>query len=264
MPVPFGLGLLVRSVRVSRFTAAIVVLFALVPSTTAGAALPEWWEDMSQTSATGAAAAEGQGHRSEGPLLEEELLEAAPIGAPSAVRPTDDDIAARVLRRPSGAGSRYGMQPGDVLQISVWREAELEREVEVSPDGFIAYPLIGEVAVSGLSIEEVRVEIVRRLKEFVPRAVVTVSLKEMRGNRVYVLGKVNRPGVFPFFDSLDVMQALSLAGGGARFAELEHIKIIRRDGDQQRSIQFDYLQVQRGERLDQNIQLRSGDTVLVP
>lgn len=251
-----------RSVRVFRLTAAIVVLLAFHSSSALADALPEWWQDMSRSAdaaGAGGDAAQTGGHGHDGPVLEE-----LPIGAPVAARPSDDEIAARALQRPSGPVSRYGMQPGDVLQISVWRETELEREVQVSPDGFIAYPLIGEVAVAGLSVEEVRVEIVRRLKEFVPRAVVTVSLKEMRGNRVYVLGKVNRPGVYPFYDNLDVMQALSLAGGGARFAELDHIRIIRRDGERQRTIPFDYLQVQRGELLDQNIQLRSGDIVLVP
>ena len=239
-----------------------LVLICLLSLSAGADVLPEWWKDMgaeqAQTSSSASGAASGATQPAQGPLLEEYPLDAAPA------RPSDAEIAARVLQRTPGIGSRYGMQPGDILQISVWRETELDREVQVSPDGFIAYPLIGEVPVAGLSIEEVRVEILRRLTEFVPRAVVTVSLKEMRGNRVYVLGKVNRPGVFPFYDTLDVMQALSLAGGGARFAELERIHIIRREGGQQRSLDFNYLQVQRGEKLEQNIQLRSGDTVLVP
>lgn len=219
--------------------------------------LPEWWDDPSPADSP-PADGRAPGHGDHGPLLEDE-----PILLPR-IRLDEDQIQALSRQRGQGPASRYGMQPGDILQISVWREAELDRDVQVSPDGFVAFPLIGEVPVAGLSVEEVRVEVLRRLTEFVPRAVVTVSLKEMRGNRVYVLGKVNRPGVYPYFDSLDVMQALSLAGGGARFAKLDRIRVIRRDGDRQHAIDFDYLEVERGEALEQNIQLRSGDIVLVP
>lgn len=215
--------------------------------------LPEWWDAAPAAGADGAAA-----HGQDGPALEEEAIRVPRIELDA------EQVRSLSQRRASGAASRYGMQPGDILQVSVWREPELDREVQVSPDGFVALPLVGEVPVAGLSVEEVRVEVLRRLTEFVPRAVVTVSLKEMRGNRVYVLGKVNRPGVYPYFDSLDVMQALSLAGGGARFAKLDRISIIRRDGERQQAIGFDYLEVERGEALEQNIQLRSGDIVLVP
>ena len=227
---------------------ACTVLFLVCRAATAGDVLPEWWENDAADRATP--------HASEGPKLEEH---------PLTQRPSDAEIVDQYHRQaPAAAGSRYVMQPGDLLQISVWHETDMDREVQVSPDGWFAFPLIGEVPAAGLSVEEVRVEVARRLSQFIPKAVVTVSLKEMRGNKIYVLGKVNRPGAYAFYDAIDVVQALSLAGGAGRFAELDNIRVIRRLGDKQTSIAFNYTQVQHGEKLEQNIQLKSGDVVMVP
>jgi polysaccharide export outer membrane protein len=103
-----------------------------------------------------------------------------------------------------------------------------------------------------------------RVRKFVPDAVVTVSVKAAAGNRVYVIGKVAHPGDFPLNRPIDVMQALSLAGGATAFADTQGIRILRRDGAQQLSIAFRYGDVERGRKLDQNILLQSGDTVVVP
>ena len=104
----------------------------------------------------------------------------------------------------------------------------------------------------------------QRIRKLEPDAVVTVVVKTASGNRVYVIGKVNRPGEFPLIGPIDVMQALSLAGGATPFADTNGIRILRRDGKRQSSIAFRYNDVERGRKLEQNILLQSGDTVVVP
>jgi len=158
----------------------------------------------------------------------------------------------------------YEIQPGDLLEISVWREEYLEREVVVQPDGRISFPLVGVLTAAGSTVDEVQISVAERLAQYIPDPVVTVSIREIRGNRVYVLGQVNSPGQFIINPRIDVVQALALAGGTTPFAELNDIKILRRTDDSQILIGFRYNDVTRGRNLDQNIILQSGDVVLVP
>jgi polysaccharide export outer membrane protein len=113
-------------------------------------------------------------------------------------------------------------------------------------------------------VTEIRDEVASRLARYIPDPVVTVSVKEIRGNRIFVLGQVQRPGVFVMNPRVDVMQALALAGGTTPFAALNDIKILRRSGSQQEIAQFRYSEVAGGRNLDQNIMLRSGDIIVVP
>lgn len=158
----------------------------------------------------------------------------------------------------------YRVQPGDVLAVSVWREADLQAEVLVRPDGGITFPLAGEHMAAGHTVDELRLALEERLRKFIPDPVVTVTVRQIGGNRIYVLGKVNRPGEFPFSRPVDVMQALSLAGGTTAFAALNDIQILRRENGRQVSISFRYADVERGKSLEQNVLLKSGDTVVVP
>ena len=166
---------------------------------------------------------------------------------------------------PEGAQSSFYMiQSGDLLEISVWREDYLERQVIVQPDGRISFPLVGVVPAAGSTVEEVQARVAKRLSEYIPDPVVTVSIKEIRGNRIYVLGQVKNPGQFIINPRIDVVQALALAGGTTPFAELNDIKILRRSADRQQLIPFRYGDIARGKDLEQNIMLQSGDVVLVP
>lgn len=159
----------------------------------------------------------------------------------------------------------YRIQPGDVLMVSVWKEEALMAEVLVRPDGGMSFPLVGDVRASGRTVEQVREQVNERLSKFIPDPAVTIAVKQIGGNRVYVIGKVNRPGEFTFSRPLDVMQALSMAGGATSFAALDDIQILRRDDSgKQTSRRFRYSEVERGRSLDQNILLKSGDTVVVP
>jgi polysaccharide export outer membrane protein len=158
----------------------------------------------------------------------------------------------------------YKLRAGDVLQVSIWKETDLQSEVLIRPDGGMTFALAGELQAAGHTVAELTSMLETRIRKFIPDAVVTVSVKSAGGNRVYVIGKVNRPGDFPLSGPIDVLQALSLAGGATPFANTNGIRILRREGDRQTSIPFRYSDVARGRRLDQNILLKSGDTVVVP
>lgn len=168
----------------------------------------------------------------------------------------------------SAAGSvfagEYQIQPGDVLTISVWREPELQVDAVVRPDGFIAVPLIGDVEAHGRSVPSLRNDITERMRKFIPDASVNVATKQLLGNKIYVLGKVNRPGEYLLNRDVDVIQALSMAMGTAKFAATDRILILRRGPQGQEAVPFNLDEVQDGEALEQNIVLRSGDVVVVP
>ncbi|HKE44011.1 MAG TPA: polysaccharide biosynthesis/export family protein [Steroidobacteraceae bacterium] len=174
------------------------------------------------------------------------------------------DEQSRPASTAAAEGSAYRVQPGDVLMVSVWKEQDLQAEVLVRPDGGLSFPLAGEIQANGRTVEEVRAAIDERIRKFIPDAVVTVTVKTIGGNRVYVIGKVNRPGEFPFSRPIDVMQALSLAGGTTPYAAVNDIRVLRRENGKQISIAFRYSDVERGRDLAQNIELHSGDTVVVP
>jgi polysaccharide export outer membrane protein len=160
--------------------------------------------------------------------------------------------------------AEYRVQPGDVLTVSVWREEDLQLEVVVRPDGGISIPLAGDIRAAGQSIEGLRIEITDRLASFIPDLAVTVAAKQLQGYKIYVIGKVARPGEFVLNSRVDVMQALSMAGGTVKFADLGAIKILRRIDGRESVIPFDYARLERGDGLEQNVMLEVGDVVVVP
>lgn len=157
----------------------------------------------------------------------------------------------------------YILQPGDVIHISVWKEKDLQREVVVRPDGKLNFPLVGEIQAAGLTFEQFKESFTVKLSRYIPHPVVTVSIKQAAGNKIFVTGKVNRPGEYPNNRNLDVMQALSLAGGLNPFASEKKIKILRRENGKIRAIPFNYKKVKKGKNLEQNIILKSGDIIVV-
>lgn len=182
-------------------------------------------------------------------------------GAPGAFAQPAAAAAAQVA---GVDASTYRVGPEDVLEVSVWREDALRKETLVRPDGAISFPLIGEVRAAGRTVAELRQEITRRLEKFVPDAVVSVTVLRTGSQRIYVLGKVIKPGEFPVGRSVDVLQALSMAGGLTPFADANSIRIVRRSGDGQITLPFEYGRVVRGEKLEQNVSLQAGDVVVVP
>lgn len=175
-------------------------------------------------------------------------------------------VACAIVSWPSYGQSPadYTLKPGDKIDVAVWKETELQKSVVIRPDGKFSFPLAGEINATNRSVEQVRVEIESRLKRYIPEPVVTVSLAEIGGNRIYVLGQVNKPGAILMNPQLNVLQALSIAGGGTAFAKLDDIFVLRGSGPAQRTLPFRYSQVSAGKNLEQNIYLESGDVVVVP
>lgn len=160
--------------------------------------------------------------------------------------------------------NEYVIQPGDVLGISVWNEPTLQNDVLVRPDGVLNFPLAGDVLAAGKSIDQLRKGLTAMLAKYVPDPVVSVSVKSVAGNKVYVIGKVNKPGEYVTNRSVDVMQMLSMAGGLTPYASPNKIKILRRENGELTSIPFRYSRVEKGEDMEQNIILRGGDVIVVP
>jgi len=158
----------------------------------------------------------------------------------------------------------YKIQPGDILSISVWREPDMQLEVLVKPDGRFSIPLAGEISALGKTTQQLQKEVAIGLVKYMPDLSVNVAVKQPTGNKIYVIGKVNKPGEFIMNRQLDVMQALSVAGGTSKFASLDDIRILRRQNNKQKVFQFEYSSVEEGENLSQNILLQSGDVVVVP
>ncbi len=161
-------------------------------------------------------------------------------------------------------GETYRIRPGDKLFISVWKEEGLAQTVIVRPDGRITFPLAGEFAAAGKTIEALSGEIRDKLVRLIPEAQLTVDVAEIRGVRVYIIGQVQMPGQHLVNPTIDVMQALSMAGGLTAFASPNDVRILRRTANGQAALPFDYGAVIRGRNLDQNIMLEDGDVVIVP
>jgi polysaccharide export outer membrane protein len=162
------------------------------------------------------------------------------------------------------ATSEFYLGPEDLLEISVWNDETLSKQVVVRPDGKISFPLIGEILVQGRTVEEVRQEIENKVRVYVPDAPLTVMVIRVSSPKVYVVGKVVKPGLYIMPEPLRVIQVLAIAGGITPFSDKDDILIIREENGGQKIIKFDYSRVADGKDLTQNIYLNNGDTVVVP
>lgn len=159
----------------------------------------------------------------------------------------------------------YQLAPGDALEISVWKEEGLQQQqILISPDGTIIYPLVGTVIAAGKTITELKDALANRLADYIADPSVSVKLLNNQGNAVFVIGKVNKPGQVYSGRRIDVLQALSLAGGLTIFADENSINVQRRVGNEIKVFPFNYSNVIDGDDLEQNILLEPGDTVSVP
>ena len=166
--------------------------------------------------------------------------------------------------RSEKSGDDYIIGPGDTLDISLWRDDALTKQVVVLTDGKISFPLIGEVAAAGRTVAAVKEDMVERLKEYVPEPVLTVEVKQVNSMIIYVTGRVNNPGRYPVNTRVTVLQALAIAGGLNPFAKRSKIKVFRQESGKTVTYPFDYDEVTDGENLAQNIILKRGDVIVVP
>ncbi len=182
-------------------------------------------------------------------------------GDPPAVPVAAAPAASAVVVPPSSA---YVIGPEDGLDISVWKDDTLKTTSLVRPDGGISFPLAGELIAAGKTADQLRDELRKRLEKFIPDAVVTVAVVHVASYRIYVLGRVNKPGDFSVGRDVDVLQALTLAGGLTPFAHENDIRVVRKIDGRTTTIPFRYGDVLKDGDLAQNITLRSGDVLLVP
>ncbi len=162
------------------------------------------------------------------------------------------------------SGSNYVIGPGDVIEISVWNNENLSRLVTVLPDGMISFPLIGETLAEGKTAGQLRKELADKISRYEPDPVLTVIVQNVNSMMIYVIGKVNRPGHFVLNTDINVLQALTMAGGLNVFAKKKKIKIFREKGDKTVIIDFNYEKVVNGDNLEQNIVLMRGDVIVIP
>ncbi|HKT73125.1 MAG TPA: polysaccharide biosynthesis/export family protein [Steroidobacteraceae bacterium] len=177
--------------------------------------------------------------------------------------------AAWVARTASAADvalGDYRIHGGDKLLVGVYDDPKMPpMDITVTPDGKFSFPLIGTLVAGGKTVEQLRTEMETKLRKYVAEPVVVVSVTEVKGNVCYVIGQVNKPGLFEMNPALNVLQSLALAGGGNPYAKLDDIIIIRSASNGgQRVLNFRYGQVSSGKNLEQNVELESGDVVVVP
>ena len=154
----------------------------------------------------------------------------------------------------------YLIGPEDVLGVTVWREPEVSRLVQVRPDGKITLPLAGELTAGGLTPVQLETQVTKKLSEFINQPVVTVSVQSVQSKKYYLAGEINRSGAFPLVVPTTVLEAINAAGGFKEFANKGKVVILR--GDQR--LKFNYNDVVKGKNLKQNIYLENGDHIIVP
>ena len=158
----------------------------------------------------------------------------------------------------------YIIGPEDELIVNVWKEGDISRSVPVRPDGKISLPLLNDVQASGLTPMQLGAEITTRLKKFIEEPQVTIIVSHVNSQRFYIVGEVNHAGAFALVPNMTVLEALSSAGGCSPFAKQTKIYILRVENGQEVRRPFNFKEVLRGQRMQQNILLKPGDTIVVP
>lgn len=185
----------------------------------------------------------------------------APAAAPVAAPPsTTTPVPAAGAPLPVG----YVIGPEDVLDVMYWRDKDMSAEVVVRPDGKVALPLLNDVQAAGLTPDELREFLMKASAKFVEDPSVTVVVKTINSRKVFVTGMVAKPGAYPISAPTTVMQVLAMAGGIHEFADAKNIIVMRNEKDGQVAFRFNYKEVLKRKNLAQNIQLKPGDTVVVP
>jgi len=158
----------------------------------------------------------------------------------------------------------YVIGPGDVLSIDIWKEPDLSKQVSVRLDGHISLPLITDVEVAGLTCTELRSQLMDKYKDYVDVPEVSVTVVQSLSKKIYMLGKINDPGEYPLQKEMTIVQAVSLAGGLAQWADSSDVKLIRKINGVEKTFRVDYDAIVSGEDLSQNVLLQPDDTIFVP
>jgi polysaccharide export outer membrane protein len=172
----------------------------------------------------------------------------APVNAPASV--------------PLPAG--YLIGPEDVLSIVFWKDKDMSADVVVRPDGKISLPLVNEVQAAGLTPEQLRARLTEAASKFVTEPTAAVVVKEIHSRKVFITGMVAKPGTYPLMDNMTVLQLIAVAGGLQEYADSSSIVVMRNDNGQKQALKFNYKDVIKQKHVEQNVALKSGDTVIVP
>jgi polysaccharide export outer membrane protein len=158
----------------------------------------------------------------------------------------------------------YTIGVDDRLTISFWRDKDLSADVVVRPDGRISLPLLNDIEVAGLTPEELRARLSDLAARFIEEPAPTVVVREIHSRQVFITGNVDKPGAYPLNTPMTVIQVIASAGGLKEFVAGRNIVILRHEGGREVRLAFDYQAVIKGRKLQQNVEMRPGDTVIVP
>jgi polysaccharide export outer membrane protein len=182
---------------------------------------------------------------------------------PAAGKDTNTKSAISVPQEKVAQQPEYIVGEGDVLHIDVWKEVEISQNVVVRPDGNISLPLVNEITVAGLTPRQIQQVLTEKLKTILTNPQVTVTVADVRSKMVYITGEVTKPGAYSVASPLNVLQLIARAGGLSEFANRKNIYILR-GNDKNNRLHFNYKEVIKGQKSEQNITLQPGDTVVVP
>ena len=184
-------------------------------------------------------------------------------GTPPASADKPAPEQAIIMKPTAELAADYAIGPGDVLEISVWKNQDLTRQVVVLPDGTISFPLVGRFTAGGKSVAQLKAEMEKKISRYVAEPDLTIIVQQVNSMVVYVIGKVNRPGDIPLNRNISVLQALSMAGGLNIFADPQSIQIVRKGDTSTMIIPFNYKAATEDNMMEGNIQLQRGDVVVV-
>lgn len=180
-------------------------------------------------------------------------------------QPPSPTAAAKATNAKTADKDKYVIGNDDVLAINVWKEPEISRSVPVRPDGKISLPLIGDVQAAGLTPAQLQADLEKKFTSFISAPDVSVIVQEVKSQKINILGEVNRPGSYPLSTPMRVLDAIALSGGFRDFAKSKDVYVLRTAADGKRErLPFNYKQVIKGRNQQQNVELKPGDTIVVP
>ena len=174
-------------------------------------------------------------------------------------------VLSAMAAEPADTRSDYKIGPGDVLEITTWKEPDFSKEaVIVRLDGKITFPLLNDVPAAGVTPTQLKKDLEAKLEEYVTGPTVTVTVKNPGSQRFYILGEVNGTGEYPLMKKLTVIQAFALAGGFTQWASKNEIILFRRENGQEKVFRINYKDIAKGKDFSQNVVLQADDTIIVP
>jgi polysaccharide export outer membrane protein len=192
------------------------------------------------------------------------ILTVAGVIVGAQAQPANGAASDRVAGAAASLPTDYVIGPEDVLGIVFWRDQDMTGDVTVRPDGMVTLPLLGDMTAAGLTPDALREQVRKAAGKYVQDPNVTIVVRQINSRKVFITGEVKTPGAYPLVGPRTVMQIIALAGGLNEYADAKNITVTRTEQSRHVSFKFNYKDVAHGKNLEQNIQLKPGDTVVVP